>query len=200
MPRPDPLRVGVFGGTFDPPHVGHLIAASDALEMLALDEVWFVPAHSSPFKVDDPGTDPELRCRMVERAIAGDPRFRVSRVEVDRPPPSYSVDTLRLLRREEPDAEYTLLLGVDQWAAFAYWKEPREIARMARIAVLTRDGWDPTGMESGVEVPWTVVPVTRIDVSASGVRERVMTGRSIRHLVPDAVRQFIESKDLYDIC
>lgn len=200
MAGADAPRVGIFGGTFDPPHVGHLIAASDACELLALDEVRFVPTHRSPFKEEQEGTTPTLRCKMVERAIAGDPRFRVSRVEVDRPPPSYTVETLRRLREAEPAAEFTLLLGADQWTAFARWREPHAIAQMARIAVLTRDGWDPAPGESGPALPRTVVPVTRIDISASGVRDRVREGRSIRHMVPDAVREFIESRELYHPC
>lgn len=194
------MRVGVLGGTFDPPHVGHLVAARDALETLGLHRVLFVPAHRSPFKTGDDGTSPAVRLAMVEEAVADDAEFEVSRVEVDRPAPSFTVDTLRILARREPDVEWTLLLGVDQWAAFGEWREPREIARLARIAILTRDGRDPAAVDPGVEVPWTTVPVTRLDVSSSELRARAAAGRTLRHLVPDAVRAFIESKELYAPC
>lgn len=137
---------------------------------------------------------------MVVRAVEGDQPFSVSRVEIDRPAPSYTVDTLRLLAEAEPEVEWTLLLGVDQWAAFGDWKDPREIARLARIAIMTRDGRDPAAVDPGVDVPWTTVSVTRLDVSSSGLRERISEGRSIRNLVPDAVRAFIESKELYAPC
>lgn len=197
---PDSRRVGVFGGTFDPPHVGHLVAARDAREALGLDEVRFVPAHRSPFKEGDAGTAPDVRWSMVACAVAEDDDFTVSRVEIDRPAPSFTVETLRLLSEREPEVEWTLLLGVDQWASFADWKDPREIARLARIAVLTREGRDPASVDPGVPVDRTVVPVTRLDVSSSDLRERVASGRSIRHLVPEAVRAFIESKELYGPC
>lgn len=194
------MHVGVFGGTFDPPHVGHLVAARDALEGLGLDRVRFVPTHRSPFKDGDCGSAPEMRLEMVRRAVMGEPDFEVSRVEVDRPAPSYTVDTLRILAEREPEVRWTLLLGVDQWAAFGDWKEPRDIARLARIAVLTRDGRDPARARPGVDVPWTTVPVTRLDVSSSGLRKRIASGRSVRHLVPETVRAFIESKELYAPC
>lgn len=197
---PDSPRVGVFGGTFDPPHIGHLVAARDAREALGLDEVRFIPAHRSPFKQGGDGTEPEVRWSMIEKAVADDAGCTVSRVEMDRPAPSYTVDTLRLLKEQEPQVEWTLLLGVDQWAAFADWKEPREIARLARIAVLTRDGRDPATVDPGVPVDWTAVPVTRLDVSSSELRDRIAAGRSVRHLVPEAVRAFIESKELYGPC
>lgn len=194
------MHVGVFGGTFDPPHVGHLVVARDALEALSLDRVLFVPAHRSPFKAGDGGTPAETRLEMVERAVADDPGFEVSRIEVDRPAPSYTVDTLRSLAEREPGVRWTLLLGADQWASFGDWKEPREIARLARIAVLTREGRDPAEVDPGVDVPWTSVPVTRLDVSSTELRERVASGRTVRHRVSEAVRAFIESKELYASC
>jgi nicotinate-nucleotide adenylyltransferase len=194
------VDVGVFGGTFDPPHVGHLVAARDALEYLGLDVVRFVPAHRSPFKREGASSGPGDRLEMVTRAVASDPALRVSRDEIERDPPSYTVDTLRRFSAGEPGTRWTLLLGADQWASFAEWREPHEIARLARIAVLTREGRDPEVMKGGVDVPIIRVPVTRLDISSSEIRERVGRGRSVRYLVPEPVRAFIESKELYAPC
>ncbi len=194
------MDVGVFGGTFDPLHVGHLVVARDALEHLGLDRVCFVPAHRSPFKAPIIPTQAAQRLEMVQRALAGESLFEVSTVEVDRPPPSFTVETLRLLTESEPTVRWTLLLGVDQWASFGAWKDPVEIARLSRIAVLSRDGTDPTAVDPGIDLPWVSVPVTRLDISSSGIRDRIRNGRSVRHLVPEPVREFIESKDLYAPC
>lgn len=194
------MRVGVFGGTFDPPHVGHLIVAREALEKLDLDVIRFVPAHRSPFKPSEASSPAEDRFEMVERAIRDDTEFEVSRIEIDREPPSYMVETLRRLAANEPAAEWTLLLGADQWVSFDRWRDPREIAARGRIAVMTRDGIDLSGVAAADEVPWVEVPVSRIDISSSKIRERVATGRSVRHMIPESVRAFIESKELYTSC
>jgi nicotinate-nucleotide adenylyltransferase len=196
----EPVQIGVFGGTFDPPHVGHLIVAREALERLDLDAIWFVPAHRSPFKAEADSSRPEVRLEMVERAIRDDAGFGVSRVEIDRAPPSYMVDTLRLLSVQEPAAEWTLLLGADQWTSFGQWRDPSGIAAQARIAVMARDGIEVSQAAAAGRVPWIEVPVSRIDISSSTVRKRVATGRSVRHMIPEAVRAFIESKELYTSC
>ena len=190
----------MFGGTFDPPHVGHLIVAREALEQLDLDAIWFVPARRSPFKAEVDSSPPDVRFDMVARAIRDDDDFEVSRIEIDRDPPSYMVDTLRLLAAEEPAAQWTLLLGADQWTSFDQWRDPSGIAAHARIAVLTRDGIEVSQSAAAHAVPWTEVPVSRIDISSSTVRKRVATGRSVRHMIPEAVRAFIESKELYTSC
>lgn len=190
----------MFGGTFDPPHVGHLIVAREALEQLDLDAIWFVPAHRSPFKAEADSSDPEARFDMVARAIEDDVDFEVSRVEIDREAPSYMVDTLRLLTDAEPAAQFTLLLGADQWTSFDRWRDPSGIAAQARIAVMARDGVDGSHAAAAQAVPWIEVPVSRIDISSSTVRKRVAAGRSVRHMIPEAVRAFIESKELYTSC
>jgi len=193
------MRVGVFGGTFDPPHVGHLIVAQDAMESLGLDRVRLVPAHVSPLKTEGPtGTPPDLRLEMVRRAAAGHPGFEISGAEVERDPPSYTVDTLREFSEAEPDVEWTLLLGADQWADFDRWRDPGTIAELARIVVLTRAGADARPVRAGVD--HEVLEVPRVDVSASDIRRRARTGRSIRYLVPEAVRTLIDEKGLYATC
>lgn len=185
-------RIGVFGGTFDPPHLGHLAAAREAADRLGLDEVLFVPAGEQPFKVGQEVTPAVHRAAMVERLVAADPRFRLSRSEVDRPGLSYTVDTLRALRAGWPAGavELVLLLGADAAAQFAAWKDPEAIGQLARVVVLTR-GAEPVapGLE-GLSTP-------RVDVSSTEIRERVRAGQSVRGFVPDAVAEYIAANGLY---
>ncbi|MEX1258720.1 MAG: nicotinate-nucleotide adenylyltransferase [Gemmatimonadota bacterium] len=196
-----PRKAGVFGGTYDPIHVGHLVTGIEALETLELDLLIFVPALRSPHKPDATLTPAEVRLDMVRGAVEGYPRLRVSDLELRRSAPSYTVDTLAEMATSEPDTEITLILGVDQWRAFGRWKEPREIVRLARIAVLTRDGERPSEslpeLGDGPPPAFLEIPVTRLDVSSTLVRERVRARRSIRFLVPDPVGRIIEAKSLY---
>ena len=185
------MRLGVFGGTFDPPHIGHLIVAQDARRALGLDRVVFVPASIPPHKRTDSITPPGTRLAMVRAAIAGDTGFEVDDLELRREGPSWTVETLRSLRSRLPDAELILLIGSDQYAEFESWREPGEIRRLARLAVLTREG--------GADQPDDVdtVAVTRIDVSSTGIRARAAAGEPIRYLVPNAVEALIRLHGLY---
>jgi nicotinate-nucleotide adenylyltransferase len=187
-------RIGIFGGTFDPIHIGHLLVASDAYEALSLDRVLFVPAANPPHKPRGPVADAMRRVAMVRAAIEGDARFAVDDLEVRRGGTSYTVDTLRELQTREPDAELVFLLGVDQFRALDSWREPREVSRLARLAVFARGGEAPdlSGPYEGIPVP-----VRRVDVSATEVRARAAAGRSIRYLVPEPVRRIIEAERLY---
>jgi nicotinate-nucleotide adenylyltransferase len=185
------VRIGIFGGTFDPPHVGHLIVAQDALRTLALDRVIFVPAALPPHKQNQAITPAALRLRMLSAAIDGDARFSVDEIELERSGPSYTVDTLRAFRRRHPAADLFLLIGADQFSELATWREPEEIARLAHLAVMTRGG------EGGGAGAALTVPVTRIDLSATGIRRRVAAGASIRYLVPEAVETLIRAHALY---
>ena len=189
-------RLGILGGTYDPPHLGHLIVARDAAEALGLDKVLLVLAPRPPFK-SRATTAADLRLRMLEAALADDPLLEASDLEMRREGPSFTVDTLAELRSLHPGAELVLLVGVDQWRQFASWKDPVGIARMASIAVMARSGESPSSVDPGVPVESQTVPVTRIDVSATDVRARVRQGRSIRHLVPEGVRRIIEREALY---
>ena len=189
------LRLGVLGGTFDPLHLGHLIVAHDVAERLDLDRVLLVLAARPPHK-NRALSPAELRFAMLEAALAHDPVLVASDIEVRRAGTSYTIDTLRELRAQYPAAELVLVIGADQWQQFAGWKDPQGIARMATIAVMTREGENPTAMDSGVSVPASVVPVTRIDVSATEVRERARQGRSIQHLVPQEAHRIIEREEL----
>ena len=194
-------RVGVLGGTFDPPHLGHLAVAQDILEALSLDRVILVPAARPPHKGEEGLTPAPLRARMVRAAVEDDPRFEVSDLELRREGPSYMVDTLEALRDHYPDTRFYLILGADQWAAFATWNKPRRIAQLARIVVMTRNGESPAGIDPGFTdgpPPEIIeVPVTRLDVSSTQLRERLAGGRSIRYLVPAEVHRIIEAGKLY---
>jgi nicotinate-nucleotide adenylyltransferase len=196
------VRTGIFGGTFDPPHIGHLIVAQDAALALELDLVLFVPAADPPHKRGVPVTAAALRLRMLELAVAGDPRFRIEPLELDRPGPSWTVDTLRALAAREPDTRWSLLLGMDQFVDFASWREADVIRSLAGLAVLGRGGAGAAAGGGRDLVrplgPGAVeVAVPRIDISSTMIRERVAAGRPIRYLVPGAVERFIFENGLY---
>jgi nicotinate-nucleotide adenylyltransferase len=190
-------RIGVFGGTFDPPHFGHLIVAQDAAEDLELDRVLMVPAAEPPHKAGRDLAPAESRVRMLEAAVAGHSRFEVSRLEVERGGPSFTVDTLRVLRDRWPDDERVLLIGADQLRTLSSWRSPLELADLARIVVMARDGLDPVEMGVSPGVPFETVSVTRVDISSTEVRRRVAAGRSIRYWVPEGVRNIVEAELLY---
>jgi nicotinate-nucleotide adenylyltransferase len=187
-------RIGVFGGTFDPPHVGHLIAASDACEHLRLDRLLLIPSAVPPHKRDRMHAPAELRLKMVRAAAAGDPRFEVLDLELRRDGPSFMVDTLRELAAGRPGSELYLLLGVDAARDLPTWRSPEAVLRLARLAVVTRAG-EPIPRPLGTEP--VAVPVTRVDVSATEIRRRVAAGGSIRYLVAEAVEGIIRREGLY---
>jgi nicotinate-nucleotide adenylyltransferase len=191
------VKTGLLGGTFDPPHLGHLIVAQDAALALGLDRIVFIPAAVPPHKLGQPITPAPLRARMLELALDADQRFGIDALELERSGPSFTVDTLRDLSRREPATEWTLLLGADQFAEFSTWREPDEIRRLARLAVLSRGGNDGRETAARAVAGVTAVPVTRIDISSTEVRRRVAAGRPIRYLVPAAVEQFIFEQGLY---
>lgn len=188
-------NIGLFGGTFDPPHTGHLIAAQDASDSLHLERFIFVPAAAPPHKRDEAVTAASLRLEMLRAAVADDPRFEISTVELERTGPSYTVDTLRSLAAQYGGARLHLFIGVDQVREFATWREPDEILELADVVMLTRAGQG----ESGTEAAFVrrVVAVTRVDISSTLIRERVAAGRPIRYLVPDAVAEIIAREGLY---
>jgi nicotinate-nucleotide adenylyltransferase len=189
------MRLGVFGGTFDPPHIGHLIVASDVCAALDLDRVVFVPSATPPHKRGRVHASAEQRFEMVRAAVAADPRFAVDDLELRREGESYSVDTLRELRASEPDADLFFIIGADQLREFDRWHQPEEVARLATLVVMSRAGDEADGE---VSLPVRRVAVTRIDLSATRIRERIGRKASIRYLVPDVVREIIEREKLYE--
>jgi nicotinate-nucleotide adenylyltransferase len=187
---------------FNPPHHGHLVAAQEAHWQLALDVVVWVPVGTAPHRAieNDPGA--EARFEMVELTIGADERFRVSRIELDREGPSYSVDTLRQLREREPDDELFLILGGDQALALPAWHEPEQVLDLATLAVFERGSSNRNAI--GIKVGRLrgadrvrFLEMPRIDISSTMVRRRAAAGRPIRYLVPDKVAHFIGAQSLY---
>lgn len=201
-PGPDvpPLRLGVFGGTFDPPHVGHVAVARDVADALGLDRLLWVPARIPPHKQDEAVSPPGVRLEMVRAAAAGDPRFEASDVELVREGPSYTVDTLRELRGRYPTAELFLVLGADQVRTLEHgWKEPEEVLRLATLVLMDREGEaaphvapDLPGMERAVHVQ-----VTRVDVAATRIRAALAAGEDVAAQVPAGVLAVIRREGLY---
>jgi nicotinate-nucleotide adenylyltransferase len=189
------VRLGIFGGSFDPPHLGHLVAASDACDALGLDRVLWIPAARHPLKEGRVRTPPALRLEMVRAAIAGDPRFAADDLELRREGPSYTVDTLRALTGRHPGAALFLLAGADLLAELPRWREPDEVQRLATLAVLSREG---DALPAGAGLDAVSVCVTRVDVSATEIRRRAAAGRTIRYLVPEAVRAVVERERPYE--
>jgi len=195
--------VGVFGGTFDPVHHGHLAIAEEAREALGLEAVMFVPAAASPFKTDRTAARAEHRLAMVEAAIAGNDGFRASRVELDRPPPSYTVDTLATIAERTPPDRLWLVVSTEALAGLPQWREPGRILDLARIAVVPRAGHHTVGRGwveetfPGRAERFSFLPGPLLPISGSVVRRRVAAGRSVRYLVPDAVAQYIKMYGLY---
>src|SRR5213594_4083837 len=190
--RPDPRVEALFGGSFDPVHVGHLAAAEAAGE--ALDaRVRFLPAREQPFKRPAHGAAPEQRAEMLDLAIAGNPRLGVERIELTLPPPSYTVRTLQALARREPGNRFTLLLGADAAEELSSWHEVEALPGLAELAVFARPG----AAVPRHRLMRRVLEVPGVEVSATLVRERVWRGLSIRYLVPDAVRDYIAARGLY---
>lgn len=197
------MRLGLYGGTFDPVHQGHLLLAETCREQLPLDEVWFIPTGTPPHKPGTAISPPKARREMLELAIAGLPQFHVSRIEIDRPGPHYTVDTLRQLRQERPDDELFLLIGADSLHDLATWREPAEIARLATIVAVNRgqsttgDAVRGTGLDPAILAGVRSISMPGIDVSASDLRQRVAADRSIRFQTPRAVEQYIRAHRLY---
>lgn len=188
------MRLGVYGGSFDPPHVGHLLVVSDAVDALGLDRVVWVPTAVQPLKAELWSAPPALRLAMVKAAIADDPRFTVSSIEIDRGGLSYTVDTLATFAENYPGVDLFLLIGADSVETFSRWRDPDRIMQLASVAVLQRgtDGAatvDPPGMR--------MVTGRRVDVSSTEVRERVRASKPIRGFVPEGVARIVEQAGLY---
>ncbi|MBI3914500.1 MAG: nicotinate (nicotinamide) nucleotide adenylyltransferase [Chloroflexi bacterium] len=197
------IKIGVLGGTFDPPHWGHLKIAAAAIEKLGLSEVMFAPAGEPPHKLGQTISPIEHRVEMVRLAISQDPRWVLSYADIGREGPSYTVELLRTLRRGLSDAiELYFMMGMDSLAAILTWREPAEIIRMARLAVFGRPGFsaDVDKLESqlpGLRSRIEFVDAERIEISASEIQRRVRAGESIAEMTPPIVAEYIEANRLY---
>jgi nicotinate-nucleotide adenylyltransferase len=201
-----------MGGTYDPPHVGHLLAALDALDHFALDRLVFIPAAQQPLKTQQPAAAATHRLRMVQLMADGEPRFSVDEIEITRSGLSFTVDTLEEYARRFPDSERLFLIGVDAFALLDQWRDAARVVGLARFVVMTRVPGPDSG-KSGLTLESVtarvraiggataatpqVMDLRRIDVSSTEIRERVRAGRSIHGFVTDAVEQYIEFNGLY---
>ena len=195
-------QVGILGGAFNPPHLGHLILAQEAHSQLGLDRVVWMPYGEPSHRVleDDPG--PEARLTMCEYAVGADARFAVSRLEIDRGGPVYTVDTLRSLRATQPSDELYLILGGDQAASLPSWRSPEQVLSLAVVAVVERDEWRRSEIVDRVEslgAPERLrfFDMPTVGISSSMVRRRARAGQPIRYLVPDKVANYVGTQSLY---
>jgi len=197
------VRVGLLGGTFNPPHIAHLICAQEAIAGLGLDRVELVPVHTPPHKAPDGDPGVEHRVAMCALAVAGDPQVEVSRIEADVPGRSYTVDTLNRLHDQRPEDQLTFIVGGDMAHSLPDWREPEAILALAEIGVAGRQDLNEPSIRSslaglagaGDRVRFFDMP--RIDISSTLIRRRVAAGGSIRYLVPEAVAEYIEREGLY---
>jgi nicotinate-nucleotide adenylyltransferase len=198
------LRVGIFGGTFDPIHQGHMIIAEQVMGELDLSRVMFVPGGVPPHKeASSVRASAEDRFDMVEAAVASNERFLVNRVEVDSGRPMYSVETVRLLKERSPDDEWYFIGGADEVSNLLTWKEPDRLLEEVVMVAATRPGYDLgklQHLEAGLRNFDRIFPVecTRVDISATGIRRRILQGKSVRYLVPEGVYNIIRDRRLYE--
>ena len=196
------MRRGFLGGAFNPPHMGHLVLAQEALVQLDLESVTLIPMGTAPHReiADDPGA--EVRFELCEATASADERLETSRLEVDREGPSYTVDTLEALKKEHPKDDLVWILGGDQAARLRSWREPEKVLELATIAAADRGAWRRAGIyveaanlrNSERLVFFEMIP---IGLSSTYIRRRIARGRPIRYLVPDPVAELIESRGLY---
>lgn len=197
------MRVGVLGGTFDPIHIGHLVAAEEVRAQLGLDRVVFVPAGLPPHKLTNHVSPVEHRLTMVKLAVAGNPYFTVSRVDIDRFGPCYTVDTIELLRAElGPDVELYFILGSDSLADVATWHKPERLIRLCRLAVVERPGYrvdmeELEHMLPGITSRVHFINSPQLAISSTDIQRRVRQGLPIKYQVPEAVEDYIYEHGLY---
>lgn len=199
------MNIGIFGGTFDPPHLGHLILAERCREGANLDEVWFLVSYAPPHKQGQAITRFEQRCEMVTLAITGQPAFRVEPVEKELPPPSYTARTLAELQHRHPEHTFALIVGGDSVHDLPTWFEPATVLKLATLVAVPRPGAVlPTAAElaAKVGVPaervrLTAVECPQVDIASRDIRQRVHAGRSVRFLVPRAVEEYARERKLY---
>lgn len=193
------VKLGVFGGRFDPPHIGHLLVAQRALEQLSLDEVWFVPAPTPPHKEAQVGA--ETRATLVTLATASHPQFRMSRIEIERsaaePGPSYTFDTLTEIKKAYPETKLFFITGADAYQQIASWHRAEELVELAQMVALPRPGYDLAGVAPYFRDRVILLDTLSFDVSSTDIRRRLAHCQPIRYLVPELVESYLVKHDLY---
>jgi nicotinate-nucleotide adenylyltransferase len=188
-------KVGLFGGSFDPPHLGHLIVAQEVLSILNLNRILFIPAHLPPHKHSD--TPSSQRYEMTGIAVAGNPRFEISDMELKRGGTSYTVDTLKELHCLFREVEFYLLIGTDEFAEIGSWKDPEAVMNLSKVVVMTRPGHELGGAGRKFKDKFLTAEVPLIEISSTQIREKVKRKESIAYLVPPGVEAYIKEKGLY---
>jgi nicotinate-nucleotide adenylyltransferase len=190
------MNIGIFGGTFNPPHTGHMIVAEHVRQELGMERILFVPTAVPPHKQELDIAEAQHRLAMVRCAIQGNSNFEVSETEIERGGVSFTVDTLMEFKRRSPHDAFFLLLGTDNVLEFHTWKDPEKIIELATIVALTRPGFD-IERESVTKKKMIVCEVPEIEIASSTIRNRIKEGRSVRYLVPSAVETYIKEHQLY---
>lgn len=191
------MNLGLLGGTFNPPHLGHLIVAERVREELGLDKILFIPSAISPHKQHIQLIDPAYRMEMVQLAVLGQQFLGSSDIEIARGGVSYTIDTLEQLKRMHPGDTFFLLIGMDNLVEFNTWKSPKKIVELASVVVMTRPGFKPNGVPGEYGKKFILCQVPEIEISSSDIRSRVKRGKAIRYLVPETVEMYIRTHHLY---
>ncbi|HWO97940.1 MAG TPA: nicotinate-nucleotide adenylyltransferase [Bacillus sp. (in: firmicutes)] len=186
-------KIGILGGTFNPPHMGHLIMANEVKDALLLDEVWFMPTYVPPHKENDESTKPLHRLRMMEKAVEGNSAFRVQAIEFERGGTSYTYETMMILREQYPDTVFHFIIGGDMIESLAGWYRIEELLKLVTFVGVNRPGYN-----SRSPYPILQIEAPMIDLSSSLIRDKIKKGKTIRYLVPDEVKTYIEENHLYE--
>lgn len=185
-------RIGILGGTFDPPHIGHLLIAEEVLIALALEEVWFVPNQVPPHKQEAASTAAE-RVQMVQHAIHNNDAFQINTIELDRNGKSYTVDTMRILKEEYPDTDFFFIIGADMVEYLPYWNQIDELMELITFVGVKRPGYQ---LDSDYPIVQADIPM--IDISSTFIRERLEEDKTVHYLIPESVYCYIKEKRLYE--
>lgn len=197
-------RVGIMGGTFDPIHYGHLLLAESAIEQYKLDEILFIPSGNPWLKDSSQVLDKKTRVSMTGIAIEDNPHFALSTIEIDREGNSYSYETLEILREKNPSTCYYFILGADSLLDIEKWKHPDRLMKSCTLLTAVRDDCDMSALQKQIDylkstydAQVEILPMKRMDISSTDIREKIKTGKSVRYLLPDFVREFIEKNHIY---
>jgi nicotinate-nucleotide adenylyltransferase len=190
-------KIGILGGTFDPIHLGHLVLAEQVREKLNLDQVIFIPSAIPPHKTKQKLSPAKDRFQMTNLALEGNPKFSVSDMELKREGLSYTIDTLKMLKRKYQNSKIYFLTGSDVLDEIRTWKDPEQIYRMVQVVIATRPGFDSFDPDNHFAKKSIIVPITGVDISSTRIREMARKGKSIRYLVPAKVGEYIKKKNLY---
>lgn len=185
-------KIGILGGTFDPPHNGHLIIANEVLSELQLDEIWFMPNQEPPHKKKSESVKNEDRLQMIKQAIAGNNAFRIETIELEREGPSYTVDTMKIINEQYPNHQFYFIIGADMIEYLPKWHNIDELVKLVQFVGVERPDYSHQ-----TDYPVLYVDVPAIEVSSSMIRDRLKMGKTVRYLLPDSVIQYIEEKHLY---